>query len=116
MIEKSRPLRSEKHRKLVASMPCRFCNAEIGVQAAHANFGKGMGIKACDSQIFPLCHFCHEWLDRSGKLTREGRRMRERLAVDSTRERLQILGYWTDEVEEAYLRADKYKGEICEQQ
>jgi len=116
MIEKSRPLRSEKHRKVVASMPCHFCNTASGIQAAHANYGKGMGIKACDSQTFPLCQFCHEWLDRSGALTREGRRMRERLAVNATREKLQIFGRWTDEVEEAYQRADKYKGEVCVQQ
>lgn len=108
MIEKSRPLRSEKHRRLVASMPCCECGLEGHSQAAHANYGKGLAIKACDSQIFPLCQFCHEWLDRSGELTREGRRMRERLAVNATRERLQIFGQWTDEVEEAYQRADKY--------
>ena len=116
MIEKSRPLRSEKHRRLVAYMPCHICGIENQSQAAHANYGKGLSIKACDSQTFPLCYYCHQWLDRSGELTREARRQREYIAVSSTREKLQIFGQWTDQVEEAYQRADRCKGEICEQQ
>jgi len=116
MIEKSRPLRSEKHRRLVASMPCGLCGAEPPSQAAHSNYGKGIGIKACDSQIFPLCTRCHFDLDQSGKYPREWRRRRELGLVERTREQLQIFGHWTDELEEAYQRADKYKGEICGQQ
>jgi hypothetical protein len=116
MIEKSRPLRSEKHRRLVASMPCYECETESGIQAAHANFGKGMAIKACDSQTFPLCQTCHQWLDQGGELNKEERRNYERAAVDGTRRLFRALGQWTDQVEEAYQRADKYKGEICGQQ
>lgn len=114
MIEKSHPLRSKKHRKLIASMPCCECGSETGVQAAHANYSKGMGIKACDSQIFPLCNFCHEWLDRSGKLTREGRRNYERTAVDGTRRLLKISGQWSEEIEKAFQRAEKYNYEVVD--
>ena len=116
MIEKSRPLRSEKHRRLVASMPCGLCGAEPPSQAAHSNYGKGLSIKACDSQVFPLCLKCHFQLDQSGQIPREKRRKRERELVDRTRHQLQIFEQWTDEVEEAYQRADKYKGEVCVQQ
>lgn len=114
MIEKSAPLRSEKHRRLVASMPCHECGLEGQSQAAHANYSKGMGIKACDSQIFPLCNFCHEWLDRSGSLTREGRRTYERDAVDGTRRLLRISGQWREEIERAFQRAEKYNYEVVE--
>jgi len=108
MIEKSRPLRSEKHRRLVASMPCGLCGAEPPSQAAHSNYGKGLSIKACDSQVFPLCLKCHFQLDQSGQIPREERRKRERELVDRTRHQLQIFEQWTDEVEEAYQKADKY--------
>jgi hypothetical protein len=97
-------------------MPCYECETESGIQAAHANFGKGMAIKACDSQTFPLCQTCHQWLDQSGELNKEERRNYERSAVDGTRRLFRALGQWTDQVEEAYQRADKYKGEICGQQ
>ena len=114
MIEKSAPLRSDKHRRLVAFIPCHECGLEGQSQAAHANYSKGMGIKACDSQIFPMCHACHQWLDQGGELTREERRNYERRAVDGTRRLLRALGKWISEVEEAFQRADKYKGEVCE--
>ena len=112
MIEKANPLRSEKHRRLVASMPCYECEREGYSQAAHTNFGKGTGIKACDSQIFPMCHLCHQWLDQSGALSKEQRRIYERAAVDGTRRLLSISGQWRAEVEMAFQRAEKYNYEV----
>jgi len=114
MIEKSRPLRSEKHRRLVASMPCCECETEIGIQAAHANYSKGMGIKACDSQIFPMCQTCHQWLDQGGELSKEERRNYERRAVDGTRRLLRVSGQWREEIEKAFQRAEKYNYEVIE--
>ena len=42
---KSTPLRSEAYRRAVAAMPCIHCGIAGHSQHAHANEGKGMGIK-----------------------------------------------------------------------
>ncbi len=45
-------------RRAVASLPCANCGLEMHSQAAHSNewkHGKGRGMKAWDSAIFPLC-------------------------------------------------------------
>lgn len=48
----SQLLRSEQHRRNVASLGCLITGKPA--QACHVNFGKGMGLKACDSLCFPL--------------------------------------------------------------
>lgn len=53
---KSKPVRSEPYRRLVASLGCAMCGVEGASQAAHPNAGKGLGIKASDLLCFPLCH------------------------------------------------------------
>lgn len=110
MIEKLRPLRSRKHLMTVAQMHCANCGMEGFTQAAHTNYGKGMGIKACDSQTFPLCTYCHTWLDQSGQLSKEKRRQLEARLVTKTRQTLIRRFLWPSEVEAAYQRADKYNG------
>ena len=112
MIQKSRPLRSRKHLMTVASMSCAQCGMEGFTQAAHANFGKGMAIKACDSQTFPLCTHCHTWLDQSGEMNKEARRNFEASMVCKTRELLIRRCLWPEQVEEAFQRADKYQGAV----
>lgn len=104
MIFKSRPYRSEKHRRLIASMPCIACGLEGYTQAAHRNEGKGMGIKACDSQMMPLCFRCHSDLDQGGKLDRETRRTLELAYVKTTRQKMIGLNTWSEEVELAYQK------------
>ena len=116
MIEKSRPLRSRKHLMVVASLPCANCSREGSIQAAHTNFGKGMAIKACDSQTFPLCFTCHAWLDQSGSLSKEERRISEAGFVLKTRELLLSRCLWPNRVEDAFIRANKYKEDVCAQQ
>jgi hypothetical protein len=56
---KERPVRSEPYRRLVAALPCFNCGAAAPSQAAHADFGKGMGIKSSDLTCYPLCPMCH---------------------------------------------------------
>lgn len=114
MIQKSNPLRSRKHLMVVASLPCSDCGVEGFTQAAHANFGKGLATKACDSQTFPLCLYCHTSLDQSGRLDKEERRRTEATFVQKTRQLLISRCLWSKELEAAYIRADKYKVEICE--
>lgn len=67
-------LRSEQYRRYVASFPCFRCGLAGSSQCAHANKGKGMGMKVCDRRTFPLCFPCHSDLDNSRGMTREQRR------------------------------------------
>lgn len=100
-------LRSEQHRRNVAALNCACCGRQGPSQAAHANFTKGMGLKACDSLTFPLCPECHRDLDQGGKLLKEARRHREWIYVDGTRAELMALGQWTPEIELHYREAIK---------
>ena len=106
-------LRSSFHRKIVASLPCIACGLEGYTQAAHRNEGKGMGIKACDSQMMPLCVSCHRELDQGGKLDRETRRTIERAYVKTTRQILINRNLWSPEVEAAYQRVIGSEGKSC---
>jgi hypothetical protein len=66
--------RSEKLRRAVASLPCVDCGKENETQAAHANQGKGLAIKASDAKLMGLCVRCHSKLDQGGIMTKEQRR------------------------------------------
>jgi len=65
-IEKESPVRSESYRRFVAAQRCFGCGIAGYSQAAHPNFGKGMGMKTSDVLCFPLCapHYgkpgCHQ--------------------------------------------------------
>lgn len=98
---KIKRLRSEKHRRNVASLDCVVCGASAPSQCAHANFGKGLALKACDSQTFAACPPCHRLHDSSG-ISREVRRWLEVQYVDRTRAELISRGLWPASVEEAY--------------
>ena len=54
-LKKDAPARSEAYRRIVAAMPCANCGIAGYSQHAHANEGKGMGIKTDDRAGFPLC-------------------------------------------------------------
>lgn len=92
---KSEPLRSEAYRRLVAALPCHLCRVRGYSQAAHADAGKGLGIKACDLTCYPLCgpHWvdgyvtagCHNLVGATGTMTRDERREFEAEAAASTR-------------------------------
>lgn len=79
---KARIVRSESYRRFVASHPCFSCGMSGMSQCAHANEGKGMGMKVCDTRSFPLCPTCHADLDQSRGLTRDERRAHEAKWVD----------------------------------
>lgn len=103
MFPKSKPWRSEKHRRNVAALPCVSCN-HGGCQCAHANFGKGMGTKVSDALTFPLCPACHRTHDTGG-IPRAARWRREWEYCDFTRARLIRRNQWPAEVEAAYQTA-----------
>lgn len=73
-------MRSEKYRRVVASLPCIECGLEGYSQAAHSNewsHGKGRGMKASDTALFPLCadrlgvQGCHSRFDQYKLYPRE---------------------------------------------
>lgn len=98
---KSTAWRSEKHRKNVARLACVICGREGSTQAAHVNFGKGMGCKASDALVFAACVQCHQFHDQGG-IVREHRRRLEFLYLDRTRVELIARFLWPAEVELAY--------------
>ena len=87
MQPKQEYIRDEAYRRYVASHGCFRCGIAGISQAAHANSaaaGKGMGIKASDEALFPLCATtpgrpgCHEEHDQA----RDGLNRDERRAVE----------------------------------
>lgn len=107
-------LRSEAHRRNVAALPC-FATGLIGLsQCAHANFSKGLSLKACDSLSFPLSQAAHEFHDQSG-IDRNERRRLELVYVDRTRAELIARNQWSPEIEAFYQRAiEPMKQAVCD--
>lgn len=97
-------LRSETHRRNVAALGCACCGRHAPSQCAHANFGKSMARKQCDSLTFPACPGCHRYHD-SGGMPREKRWLKEWEYVDLTRALLIQRNQWPAEIEAAYKKA-----------
>lgn len=99
-VAKAAPVRSETYRRAVASLPCVICGMPGHSQAAHANTGKGMGLKACDLTCFPACGprpgapGCHAQLDQGAMFTKAQRRELEPVWAADTQRRVQALGLW----------------------
>lgn len=80
-------VRSQAYRRFVASQPCFGCAVEGFSQCAHANHGKGLGMKTSDLETFPLCapHWgligCHQQHDLCIDMDRDQRRELERQYV-----------------------------------
>ncbi len=70
---------------------CVLCGA-FGVQVAHRNQGKGMGLKNSDCLTAALCPACHHEIDNGTTLTRDERRERMDRAIVLTVERLAERG------------------------
>ena len=91
---KENPLRSEKYRRLVSSLPCAHCGRPGPSQAAHADMGKGMGIKTSDLTCYPLCadspgrRGCHALIGSDAMFSRDQRRRLERRYAEDTRKQL----------------------------
>lgn len=99
-IPKAAPVRSEAYRRAVASLPCAICGVPGYSQAAHANTGKGMAMKACDLTCFPACgprpgfQGCHAALDQGALFLKAVRRELEPVWAADTRRKLLALGLW----------------------
>ena len=97
-IPKAAPVRSEAYRRAVATLPCAICGVAGHSQAAHANTGKGMGMKACDLTCFPACgprpgfQGCHAALDQGALFLKAVRRELEPVWAADTQRRLLAMG------------------------
>lgn len=95
--------RSEAHRRNVASLDCICCGMRRRSQAAHLNLlvaGKGMGLKASDAFVIPLCApgflriGCHSLLDQGGEYDKATSAAYQLLWLQQTRTKLQSLNQW----------------------
>ena len=101
-VVKAIPLRSEAYRRAVAALPCCWCGAVGYSQHAHANEGKGLGLKTDDRTGFPLCaprmgvEGCHAAFDQCRLLSggREAHRAAAREWGAWTRAEILRLGMW----------------------
>jgi hypothetical protein len=99
-LPKDTPVRSEAYRRLVAAMPCINCGRAGPSQCAHADEGKGLGIKSDDRTCYPACATapgrvgCHDLIGASGIATRDERRKIERLYGAKTRATILASGRW----------------------
>jgi hypothetical protein len=60
-----KPIRSKPYLNYVGSLPCVVCGCEPAGEAHHvidSGIGGGMGTKASDIFVFPLCRIHHTWL------------------------------------------------------
>ncbi|EMK1731197.1 hypothetical protein V8N76_004502 [Salmonella enterica] len=79
--------RSKRWLEAVASLECCVLCGTHGVQVAHRNEGKGMGLKVDDSLTAALCVRCHTDIDNGAHLTRDERRaLMDRAIVLTLRE------------------------------
>lgn len=101
-VEKSHPVRSEAYRRAVASLPCICCGMPGISQCAHANTGKGCGIKASDLDSFPLCacqpgrRGCHSKFDQGALFSKTERRLIEPAWIADTQRRIKAMGLWPE--------------------
>ena len=97
-VAKAAPVRSEAYRRAVATLPCAICGVTGHSQAAHANQGKGMGMKACDLTCFPACgprpgmQGCHAALDQGALFLKAVRRELEPVWSADTMRKLWEMG------------------------
>ena len=99
-VEKENPLRSEAYRRAVAGLPCICCGIAGYSQAAHANHGKGAGLKTDDRTCFPLCcdrpgaKGCHPKFDRYELYPKHAAALVAEAWGADTRRRIEMMGLW----------------------
>ena len=57
-LRKPKPYRSQAYMEWVRGWPCLACGTRNGIQAAHTG-PHGLGTKASDFRVVPLCASCH---------------------------------------------------------
>lgn len=96
-------LRSVPYRRWVASLACSHCKRVGRSQAAHSDRGsdgKGMGVKADDSALWPGCadepgrRGCHSVIGSTGAFKREHAQALAARYIAETQESAKALGKW----------------------
>lgn len=99
-VRKLAPVRSEAYRRAVASLSCIRCGILGYSNHAHANTGKGAGMKVCDLFSFPLCvdrpgvRGCHSLFDQGALFPKEQRREVEVEWSRLTQRKVIEMGLW----------------------
>ena len=88
MIVKDNTVRSKAWLAAVHTIDCCVLCGNYGIQAAHRNEGKGMGMKASDCSVAAICPACHTEIDSGAHLSRDERRARMDKAIVLTHEAL----------------------------
>ena len=112
--------RSRQHRMNVAALDCVSCGRSKRSQAAHLNLlaaGKGLGLKASDALLVPLCcdelgrRGCHHQLDQGAAYDKSTSAAYQIQWLQETRDQLRARRQWPEEAEAdmqrllgAYLR------------
>lgn len=71
---------------------CVLCGSTEGLQVAHRNEGKGVGLKAPDVLTARLCQDCHYEIDNGRDMPRADRRALMDRAIVLTLEQLSKIG------------------------
>lgn len=87
-----RRMRSAKWLAAVRQLECCVICGRYGVQAAHRNEGKGMGMKVCDALTAAVCPACHHEIDNGAEMSRDERRAVIDAAIIRTIEQLFTRG------------------------
>jgi len=74
MNQRQPTYRSKKWLNAVRSIECCVLCGSYGVEAAHRDEGKGMGLKTADCATAAICHTCHHEAGNGNKLSRDDRR------------------------------------------
>ena len=99
-VSKGQFLRSEPYRRWVAALDCAHCGIGGYSNACHADQGKGLSLKACDSTVWPGCVTrpgrvgCHDSIGATGQMTRDARRELEARYGEATRAAARAAGVW----------------------
>jgi hypothetical protein len=82
--------RNKKYREWVASHPCLRCHRQPCAAHHEAITGRGIGIKAPDTECLPLCNECHRLRHDQGRMTFWGPEWQAFIA----REQVRLLTEW----------------------
>ena len=94
LVPKENAIQHSGYMNLVRAMACMHCGRPPRSDFAHADQGKGQGIKTDCRRGFPLCRACHHMVGSTGTLGRDERRRLEAVWGARTRERIEAEGTW----------------------